>query len=148
MLSAIWQQFCLSLNVLINPPFYQPLKQGMSLCWPLVVAFSWCPISMSSHCNSFEGGAPIDFNSKVQTSCRDWLHDRVLGSLKTKDYQFDNFVVTGGTVSCHNDNLQCHQWWQSCQLDDLLFSVDSRPWNNPRWYTPLIWFHIFDFNRW
>ena len=25
-------------------------------------------------------------------------------SLKTKDRQFDNVVVTGGTVSCHNDN--------------------------------------------
>ena len=39
---------------------------------------------------------------------------------------FDNIVVTGGTVSCHNDNLWCHQWRQSCQIDDLLdllFSV-------------------------
>ena len=43
--------------------------------------------------------------------------------LKTKDPQFDKFVVTGGTVICHNDNLQCHQWWQCCQIDDLLFSV-------------------------
>ena len=42
------------------------------------------------------------------------------------DRQFDNVVVTGGTVSCHNDNLWCHQWRQSCQIDDLfkpLFSV-------------------------
>ena len=37
--------------------------------------------------------------------------------------QFDNFVVTGGTVSCRNDNLRCHRWQQSCQIDDLLFSV-------------------------
>ena len=44
-------------------------------------------------------------------------------SLKTKDRQFDNVVVTGGTVSCHNDNLWCQQWRQSCQIDDLLFSV-------------------------
>ena len=44
-------------------------------------------------------------------------------SLKTKDRQFDNVVVTGGTISCHNDNLWCHQWRQSCQIDDLLFSV-------------------------
>ena len=44
-------------------------------------------------------------------------------SLKTKDHQFDNFVITGGTVSCHYDNLQCHQWQQSRQIDDLLFSV-------------------------
>ena len=27
-------------------------------------------------------------------------------SLKTKDRRFDNFVVTGGTVSCHFDNLR------------------------------------------
>ena len=32
-------------------------------------------------------------------------------SLKTKDNQFDNFFITGGTESCHYDNLQCHQWW-------------------------------------
>ena len=42
---------------------------------------------------------------------------------ETTDRQFDNVVVTGGTVSCHNDNLWCHQWRQSCQIDDLLFSV-------------------------
>ena len=43
--------------------------------------------------------------------------------LKTKDrHQFDNFVVTGGTVSCRNDNLRCHQWPQSCQIDDFVFS--------------------------
>ena len=41
-------------------------------------------------------------------------------SLKTKCRQFDNFVVT---VSCHNDNLRCHQLRQSCQIDDLLFSM-------------------------
>ena len=35
--------------------------------------------------------------------------------------QFDNFVATGGTVSCHSDNLRCHQWRQSCQSDGLLF---------------------------
>ena len=30
-------------------------------------------------------------------------------SSKTKDCQFDNFIITGGTVSCHYDNLLCHQ---------------------------------------
>ena len=44
-------------------------------------------------------------------------------TLRTKDCQFDNLVITGGTVSCHNDNLQYHQSQQSCQIDDLLFSV-------------------------
>ena len=42
---------------------------------------------------------------------------------KQKGHQFDKFVVIGGTVSCCNDNLQYLQWWQSCQIDDLLFSV-------------------------
>ena len=46
-------------------------------------------------------------------------------ALRTNDRQFDNFVVTGGTVSCHNDNLQYHQWWQICQIDHLLFSVNT-----------------------
>ena len=43
-------------------------------------------------------------------------------ALKTKCLQFDNIVITGGTVSCHNDNLLCHQWRQSCQIDYLFFS--------------------------
>ena len=44
-------------------------------------------------------------------------------SLKTKYRQSDNFVITGGTVSCHYENLRCHQWWWSCQIDNLLFSM-------------------------
>ena len=44
-------------------------------------------------------------------------------SLKTKDWQFNNFVVTGGTVSCRNDTSRCQHWPQSCNIDDLLFSV-------------------------
>ena len=40
-----------------------------------------------------------------------------------KDIQFDNFVVTGGTGRCHYDKLRCHQWRQSYQSDDILFSV-------------------------
>ena len=42
---------------------------------------------------------------------------------KQEGRQFDNFVVTGVTVSCHCDNLRWHQWWQSCQIDNLLFSM-------------------------
>ena len=37
-------------------------------------------------------------------------------SLKTKHCQMDNFVIIGGTVSCHYDNL-------SCPVDNVLFSV-------------------------
>ena len=46
-----------------------------------------------------------------------------LSTLKTIGRQFDNFVVTGGTVSCRNDNLRCQQWWKNCQIDGLLSSV-------------------------
>ena len=46
-------------------------------------------------------------------------------ALKTKGRQFDNFVVISDTLSCHNDNLRCHQLRQSCQIDNLLFSVKS-----------------------
>ena len=52
-------------------------------------------------------------------------------TLKTKSRQFDNLVVTGGTVSCHSDNLRCHQWRRSCQSDDLLFSVNYSQWTPP-----------------
>ena len=45
--------------------------------------------------------------------------------LMTKGRQFDNFVVTGGTVSCHNDNLQCHQWQQIVKLTIFCFQCPS-----------------------
>ena len=45
-----------------------------------------------------------------------------LTSPKTKDSLFDNFVVTGGTVSCRHGNLRCRHWRQSCQNGELLFS--------------------------
>ena len=44
----------------------------------------------------------------------------VVETLKTKGRQLDNPAVTGGTSSCHNDNPKCHQWRQSCQIDDRL----------------------------
>ena len=64
-------------------------------------------------------------------------------SLKTKDCQFDNFVITGNTISCHNygvtsdeklvkltifcfqwegchnDNSWCFQWWQRWHHNSL-----------------------------
>ena len=49
-----------------------------------------------------------------------WPH---VCTLKTKGCQFDNFVITGSTISCYNDNLRCYQWWQSCQIDNILFSA-------------------------
>ena len=34
-----------------------------------------------------------------------------------------NFVVTGGIVVCHNDNLRSHQWRQIWHHDNPRFSV-------------------------
>ena len=45
----------------------------------------------------------------------------LLHALKTNGRQFDNFFVICGALSCRNDNLRCHQWWQSCQIDGCLF---------------------------
>ena len=36
----------------------------------------------------------------------------------------DNFVVTGGTWGCHNDNLRYHQWQQRWHHDVSQFSVE------------------------
>ena len=33
----------------------------------------------------------------------------VTSSLRTGDRRFHDFVVTGGTVGCQYDNLQCHR---------------------------------------
>ena len=55
---------------------------------------------------------------------------KAVQALKTKGHQFGNFVTIGGTVSCHNNKLQCHQWWQSCQIDDLLYSQ----WRGCQWH--------------
>ena len=43
-------------------------------------------------------------------------------TLRARDCQFDNFVVAGGTVSCHYDKFRCHRWWRGCRADYLLFS--------------------------
>ena len=58
------------------------------------------------------------------SSCPPWWIHRyvsIIYTLKAKDRRFDNFVVTDGI--CRNDNLRCHQWRQSCRIDDLFFSV-------------------------
>ena len=40
---------------------------------------------------------------------------------QNKNRHFDYFVDIGGIVSCQNDCLRCHQWWQSCRIDNLFF---------------------------
>ena len=34
-----------------------------------------------------------------------------------------DIVVTGGTVNCHNEIFQYHQWWQSWHNDNPRFTV-------------------------
>ena len=41
-----------------------------------------------------------------------------LPTLNTKSCHVVNFVITGGTGGCQYDNLQCHQWSQSCHYDN------------------------------
>ena len=33
--------------------------------------------------------------------------------LEIESWHDADFVIIGGTAGCQNDNLQCHQWWQS-----------------------------------
>ena len=47
---------------------------------------------------------------------------------KKKDCQFDNFVVSGGIVSLHYDNLWCSQRRQICQIDDLFLPLSPPGW--------------------
>ena len=47
-------------------------------------------------------------------------------SLGADGRRFGNFVVTGGTVGCHYDNLPCRPWRHGCRVGDLLFSVFRR----------------------
>ena len=44
-------------------------------------------------------------------------------TLKMKHHHDADFVVTGGTGGCRNDNLQCHQWWQSWHHNNSQFSI-------------------------
>ena len=44
-------------------------------------------------------------------------------TLKARDRRFDGFVVTGGAVGCHYDNLRRRRLRRGCRIDDFLFSV-------------------------
>ena len=39
--------------------------------------------------------------------------------LKVGDRRLDSFVAADGIVSCHDDNLPCHWWWQTSHSFDL-----------------------------
>ena len=47
------------------------------------------------------------------------------GPLKIETYHDANFVITGCTGGCHNDNLQWFQWWQRWHHDYSLALLDK-----------------------
>ena len=58
----------------------------------------------------------------------------LLFKLKTEGRRLDGFVVAGGTVGCHGDNLRCHRW----HLGSLTFAVYGF-----LWFSVLDWYDIY-----
>ena len=55
----------------------------------------------------------LDIHRKVVEffyQTHDWSYISTWSKRGGQSCQFDNFVLTDGTVSCRNDNLQCHQY--------------------------------------
>ena len=67
------------------------------------------------------GGTMLAMHFGCQLNFRAMKNLKVF-PLKTKDCQFDHFVVTSTTVICHYANLRYHQWQQGCIIDEFLFS--------------------------
>ena len=78
----------------------------------------------------------------LSAACTSCLYFTIVWTpLKTKDRLFDNFVATGGPVSCHSDNLRCHQWRKRYRNDDVDAKYMLRHWF-PHfmygWYTNML----------
>ena len=57
----------------------------------------------------------------------DWRLNSTHRITENKKPQFDNLLcVIGGTLSCHYDNLQCHQWRQIVKLTTFCFQMIGR----------------------
>ena len=127
--------------------FYHNLMLAHSSCWPLFHQFkqdlSLCFPSLFYACNGTELSSNQSHewvqHAKVQRSavgvmvmCRDTKMSNTtensrLRALKTKNHHDADFVITGGTGGCHDDNLQCHQGWQSRHHDNFRFLVIGHP---------------------
>ena len=91
----------------------------------------WIP-SQRPVTRSFGVSFVLRMNKRLSKQSRRWwfetpsrsLWHHCNATLKIPDKLFDNFVVTDGTVSYHNDNLQCYKWRQNCQKN--VFSVFQR----------------------
>ena len=116
---------------------------GMSTWWSLLGLPSWCPLVNSSHCNSFEDRAPVDFIYGCpifKWAAETWSHDRGTA-------QWPQKWPPGQTphVSQHQATIQvstawctslCLLWWSlsshllwrsSCVIPDELYMCDCRP---------------------
>ena len=74
---------------------------------------------------------------------------------KTKHHHDANIVITGGTAGCHDDNLQCHQWWQSWHHDnsvsrEFLILLFIQSYRTPGYITWAVYFthKSSHFSRW
>ena len=103
-------------NVMLAASFPQKL-------WKTVFHINWSKWQSSSLKSESCHCVALEFCHHNLQCCRwwwSWHHNNSHFSvtLKTKGRQFDNFVVTGGTVSCRNDNLtvppvmtKLSNWW-------------------------------------
>ena len=92
-LFSVWNSSVLNIMVCIESFTYAVLISINSLCWLQRKLLFW------------------------QLTVQHLTEMLLCKSLRTNDSQFDNFVVTGDTVSCHYDNLRCHQSWQNYQIE-------------------------------
>ena len=115
---ASWYKF--PLKLMPTPFLFTPVTENMSQCVQLCLLWHilacWRVFWFPSDCKLLIEKRSDHVKKSLQL---------LPTTLKTKCRRFDNFVVTGGTVSCRNDNLRCHKLRQSCQIDNLLFSVEE-----------------------
>ena len=79
--------------------------EGVSPWWPLLGPISWYPIFRSSHCNSTEDRAPVDFIYVARSSDELQRLDYMMGyqdSCRSNGHQGDMPYCDGTMLSCYN----------------------------------------------
>ena len=116
---ALWQKvvsYLIQLSPVKQFPFsktYSKLIYKGRTCCVCCELIGPCPCSLgTAKCNIHIWSGDISTWS---------IFSEILTTTKTKNHQFDNFVITGGTLTYHYENLQWHRWQQSWQIDNLLF---------------------------
>ena len=89
-----------------------------------------CGIIWSTLLDCHNSGWTIDFANGFSLWHNQTLMQQLLFSLWTgfnRNLRVNcddaNLIIIGDIRGCHNDNLWCHQWWQSWYHDNSLFSV-------------------------